>query len=308
MNINEHIHIGMPVFNGEAHLAEALESLLNQTYEDFELFIVDNVSTDGTPAIAQAYVKRDPRVKYYPQTRWVSATENWNRAYELAAHGAKFFMWASDDDLWARNYIESLLPPLVQNPGIVLSFSQVDVIDMEGKSINELYRDCFPRGNTAFKRIRSIIRGGKFSAIYGLIRTDAVRWAPCLFETRFGSDLWFLIRLATTGDFEMVKHPLFFKRTGGICETGEDPSAFYDPLETWNIGEDEWNLICDLNLGSFAKLYIFYRFRFLAKTLYPQDKKLDWFLLPIFWCYMLWKNPRSFGFRSRLRKQLQLIM
>ena len=300
--MSELIRIGMPVFNGEAYLAEAFESLLNQTYENFEIFVVDNVSTDGTQGIAQAYAKKDSRIKYFRQSEWVSATANWNRTYALAAHGVRFFMWASDDDLWAKDYIESLLPPLIQNPKVVLSFSQTDVIDMEGRSIGELYRKSFPGGTTSFRRIQSIIRDGKYSAIYGLVRTDSVRWVPCMYDTSFGSDLWFLIRLATTGDFHMIKRTLFFKRTGGICESGEDPSVSLDPLKIWNIGDEEWTLISELNLSYFTKLYTFYRLKFFGKTVYPQHKKLDWFLMPGFWCYMLWKNPYSFGIRSRLRK------
>lgn len=304
MEKREHIRIGMPVFNGETHLAEAFDSLLNQTYENFEIFVVDNASTDGTQDIAQAYAKKDSRIKYFRQSEWVSATANWNRTYELAAHGVRFFMWASDDDLWAKNYIESLLPPLIQNPKVVLSFSQTNVIDMEGKIIGELYRKSFPAGDTPLRRIRSIIRDGKFSTLYGLIRTDAVRWRPCFFDASFGADLWFLIRSATVGGFHMVKQPLFFKRTGGLCETGGDPSVSHDPQKIWNIGHEEWNLISNLHLSILAKLYIFYRLRFLAKTLYPEQKRLDWVLLPIFWCYMVWKNPRSFGFRSKIGRYL----
>jgi hypothetical protein len=213
-------------------------------------------------------------------------------------------MWASDDDLWAKDYIESLLPPLIQNPKIVLFFSEADEIDKEGRTIGELYRKSFPKGNTAFKRIRSLIRIRKFPAIYGLIRKDAIRWNPCFYDTSFPVDLWFLIRLATSGDFHVVKRPLFFKRTGGICETGEDPSVSRDPLKTWNIGEQEWKDIYNLNLSLFDKFYTFYSLRFLAKIRYPQYKKIDWFLQPFFICYMLLKNPRSFGFRSRLRRYL----
>jgi glycosyltransferase involved in cell wall biosynthesis len=305
MNKSEFIRIGLPVFNGEGHLAEALESLLNQTHNNFEICVVDNASTDRTPEIVKAFSRKDSRIKYIRNTKWVCATENWNRTYELVGNSGRFFMWASDDDLWARNYIESLLPPLVENPEIVLSFSQVDEIDMKGQKVAELYRNLFPKGRTAFKRIRSIIRIGRFSAIYGLVRADAIRWRPCLFDTCFGSDLWFLIRLATVGDFHMVERPLFFKRAGGMCEKGDDPSVSHDPLKTWNIGKEEWGLIYSLNLSAFAKYCTFYRLKFLAKTLYPQHKKIDFFLIPLFWSYMLWKNPRSFGFRTKIRRRFR---
>ncbi len=303
--MSDHIHIGLPVYNGEAHLAEALESLLNQTHKNFELFIVDNASSDETPVICQSFAKKDSRIKYFRQKDWVCATENWNRTYEMAGRNTKIFMWASDDDLWARDYIESLLPSLIQNSKVVLSFSQADEIDMNGQKIGELYRRSWPDGNTAFQRVRSIINDGKYSALYGLFKTGAIDWNPLFFDTSFGSDLWFLIQVATKGKFHMTKRPLFYRRTGGISEKGDDPSASYDPLKTWNIGREEWDLIYGLNLGTFAKYYTFYRLKFFAKTVYPQHKKIDVFLTPLFWSYMLWKNPRSLGIRTRMRRKFR---
>lgn len=110
MNISELVRIGLPVYNGEQHLAMSLESLLNQTHNNIEIFVVDNASTDGTKEIVQRISRKDSRIKYLRFDNWVNATENWNRTYEIAASGTRFFMWASDDDIVAEEYIESLLP------------------------------------------------------------------------------------------------------------------------------------------------------------------------------------------------------
>jgi len=303
--MEELIRIGMPVFNGDSHLAETLESLLNQTYEDFEILVVDNVSTDGTQDIANEYARKDSRVKYLRLSEWVSLTENWNRTYELASGGVRFFMWASDDDLCHKDYIESLLPPLLQNRNIVLSFSQADEIDMKGEKISELYRESYPKGDTTFKRIQSLMQVHKFPAINGLIRTEAISWSPCFHDTSIPVDLWFLIRLATCGVFHIVKRPLFFKRTGGLGETGHDPSVSHDPLTTWNVGEQEWKDICRLNLSFFDKVYTFYRLKLLAKCRYPQFKTIDWFLRPSFLYIMLRQDPHYLGLRSRMRSYIR---
>ena len=58
------LSIGLPVYNGERFLAQALDCLLAQTFRDFEIIISDNASTDRTPEICRAYARRDPRVRY----------------------------------------------------------------------------------------------------------------------------------------------------------------------------------------------------------------------------------------------------
>ena len=61
------LSIGLPVYNGENFLAESIESLLGQSYEDFELIISDNASTDGTEDICRSYAQQDSRIRYIRQ-------------------------------------------------------------------------------------------------------------------------------------------------------------------------------------------------------------------------------------------------
>ena len=67
MNTIPRLSIGLPVYNGENFVAESLEALLGQSYEDFELIISDNASTDGTARICQHYEKKDSRIRYVQQ-------------------------------------------------------------------------------------------------------------------------------------------------------------------------------------------------------------------------------------------------
>ena len=70
MNSNlPRVSIGMPIYNGERYLRSALDSLLAQTFEAFEIIISDNASTDATPAICSAYAAKDPRIRYYRNER-----------------------------------------------------------------------------------------------------------------------------------------------------------------------------------------------------------------------------------------------
>ncbi len=78
MNATPRLSIGLPVYNGEEYLTESLEALLGQTYEDFELIISDNDSTDGTADICRRYAKQDSRIRYFRQPRNIGCNPNHN--------------------------------------------------------------------------------------------------------------------------------------------------------------------------------------------------------------------------------------
>ena len=90
------VSLGMPVFNGERYLATAIESVLGQTFDDFELLLCDNASTDATGDICRSFAGADPRVRYIRNPENLGAHPNFNRAFELAT--GRFFKWASHDD------------------------------------------------------------------------------------------------------------------------------------------------------------------------------------------------------------------
>jgi glycosyltransferase involved in cell wall biosynthesis len=104
------VSIGMPVYNGESYIREALDSLLAQTFSDFELLISDNASTDGTQAICETYARKDRRIRYVRQNNNLGAGRNFEYVLDHA-HG-KYFMWAAHDDMWASNWLEILVPEL----------------------------------------------------------------------------------------------------------------------------------------------------------------------------------------------------
>lgn len=97
------VSVGMPVYNGAKYIREALDSLLAQTFTDFELIISDNASTDGTQAICEEYAQRYPKIRYVRQSKNKGATENFR--FVLGCANADLFMWAAYDDLWAPHYL-----------------------------------------------------------------------------------------------------------------------------------------------------------------------------------------------------------
>src|SRR5438270_1690210 len=97
------VAIGMPVWNGEAFLSEAIESILAQTYGDFELVISDNASTDATAEICRSYAQRDARIRYIRQEKNIGANSNYNGVFRRSS--GEYFKWAAHDDVLAPEFI-----------------------------------------------------------------------------------------------------------------------------------------------------------------------------------------------------------
>src|SRR5262245_45018612 len=102
-NATPRVSIGLPIFNGEKYVAQAFDSILAQTYADFELIISDNASTDQTEAICQAYANRDRRIRYYRNNRNLGAAANYNRVFDLST--GVYFKWAAHDDIVLPTFV-----------------------------------------------------------------------------------------------------------------------------------------------------------------------------------------------------------
>src|SRR5713101_1663534 len=121
------VSIGVPVYNGERYLGAALDSLLTQTYEDFELVICDNASTDRSGEIAQSYAAKDKRVRYARNQKNLGAARNYRRTFELSS-GA-YFRWAPADDLSGPELLARCVEILDREPSVVLVNPKTSFID-----------------------------------------------------------------------------------------------------------------------------------------------------------------------------------
>lgn len=217
------VTIGLPVYNGEAFIARAIESILSQTYQDLELIIMDNCSTDGTKDICEQYLGQDPRVRYFRHDENVGVIANFNSAFEHAR--GKYFKWAASDDICAPTLVEKLVQALEDRPQAVIAFSGALIFDEYPEvGLPNLTEDEYPRYNvtgitycqrlfsrTPMERIKSILRSDHpGTMIYGLIRSDALRKSH-LHQVE-GSDRLLLTELALEGEYILVDEPLFYRR------------------------------------------------------------------------------------------------
>jgi glycosyltransferase involved in cell wall biosynthesis len=219
------ISIGLPVYNGAAYIAQSIDSLLAQTYDNFELVICDNASTDATEAICRAYAARDPRVQYHRNARNRGVGYNHRRAFELSR--GEYFRWAGADDITHPRLLEQCAAALDSQPSAVLAYPRTLLIDDAGAVIEEYEDRLHLQGPDPVQRLRvylKVIR--RCNAVYGLIRSEVLERTGLLGDI-VGADMCLLAELTLHGTFFEVPEFLFSRRihAGSVAGTGKDDHA-----------------------------------------------------------------------------------
>ena len=204
------VSVGVPVFNGEEYLAATLNSLLAQTFSDFEIIICDNASTDGTKAICDDFVQRDSRVRYYRQPENVGAARNFNRTFDLAC--GEYFQWFAHDDLCAPTFLERCVARLDAVPEAVLCFPMTQFIDANGLHVSNYDHPLDLEAKIRMERfLQFVLTEHIVVEIFGVIRSDVLRKTPRI-ASYIGSDLVLLAELGLHGPFLVIPEYLFFHR------------------------------------------------------------------------------------------------
>ncbi|HEY9771482.1 MAG TPA: glycosyltransferase family 2 protein [Coleofasciculaceae cyanobacterium] len=247
MNQNQPlVSIGMPVYNGERFLENALNSILAQTFTDFELIISDNGSTDRTEDICRTYANADRRIRYFRNQQNFGAGWNFDRVTELAR--GKYFKWACHDDLCAVEFLQRCIDILEQDPKTVLAYPKTLIID-EHESEIEKYEDRFhlqsDQASQRFKTYHHLVRyGHQCHPFHGLIRRDILTQLLPL-GSYPSSDLILLGKLALYGKFYEVPSYLFWKRDHAQASVRahnafRDRIAWYDPSKKGKLHLTRW--------------------------------------------------------------------
>ena len=234
------VSIGLPVYNGELFLKKALDSLLNQTYSNFELIISDNNSTDSTQKICQEYAKNDKRICYIHQEKNIGAFSNFS--FVLTKAKAKYFMWAAVDDYWDNDFLQKNLDILQMDPNIVCSISKINTYDFTDEELDKydiktvnypkflknfvktrrkkLISSSFPISGSYTQKIRLFLKNpGASSRFYGLYRTNQIK--ECYIKKQFiGVEFAISLNLLKHGNFYEVDEVLFHRFSSGWSTYG----------------------------------------------------------------------------------------
>ena len=244
------VSIGLPVYNGENYLEEALEAILAQTFRSLELVISDNASTDRTEEICRAHAAKDSRIRYYRHLKNLGPAWNHNRVFELST--GEYFRWAAHDDLFAPSLIEQSVEVLDSDSSVVLCHAKAEVIgegDTQGEYNTTLNTDSY----RPYERIRGLMHGDRqFSEhrcyqIYGLMRS-AILKETSLMGYYAHADGILLVQLAFLGRFHEIPEYLFFPRSHAeqsvvLARTDYRLyTAWFDPSKAGKITLPRWKI------------------------------------------------------------------
>ena len=220
------VAIGLPVRNGANYLAAAIESILAQTYGDFDVLISDNASIDGTEQICRAYAKRDRRIRYMRREKNVGAAANHNLLVRMA--DSPYFKWAAHDDVLAPGFLAACVDVLDRNPTVVLASPASMLIDEFGKALSYAFGGMIDRSGVCWPVMPEKNDGlmakdpaVRFEAvmlnmfmcveIFGLMRRSMLLRTP-LQGPFCGANKVVLARMSLLGPFWLGQETLFFRR------------------------------------------------------------------------------------------------
>jgi len=234
------VSIGMPVYNGEKYIRYAIDSVLAQTFQDYELVICDNASTDGTEAICRAYAEKDSRVRYHRNPQNLGAGPNYNLAFELA-QSPDYFKWLAHDDVIEPTFLEKCIEALDAAPYAVLCQTLISNIDQDGKQYSvydSALTECRTSHHPSARFSECILKRHRNSDIFGVIRRSAMN-GSVLHGDYYCQDKAFVTDMSLQGRFLYIDEPLLGYR--------DHPDQFthalkvFETLSWHNTSGTRWN-------------------------------------------------------------------
>lgn len=227
------VSIGLPAYNGADFLSEAITSILDQTFTDFELILCDNASTDGTSQICEDFARQDQRITYIRQSQNFGAAVNYNRAFHEAR--GEYFKWAAHDDILEPTFLQRCVETLDTDPGCLLAHCGTVFIDEKGYS-ESCYIDCLASDSEdPVERFRTwmALPRGQCNPVFGLVRREEMV-KTILHGDYIGADRILLGEFALRGRATFIREGLFLRRIHSNMSTLANPNAL--ALTEWFSG------------------------------------------------------------------------
>ena len=255
MTSNPKLTIGMPVYNGELFIKKAIESILDQTFTDFELIISNNSSTDSTEKICQDFIDKDNRIQIHTQKKNIGIHRNFN--FLLSKAKGEYFAWAAVDDYLDNDFMEKNLKILESDKSVVSSVGKiipygVDSLDIDSTLVDTSVFPKFLKNFIKSGRRRKMIDAGPVSGNmnykirtffkitkslgrwYGVHRTEQLK--KCIIEKPFiNVEVSVFLNLLRLGDFHEESSTILHEFDEGISSRGIINMAKYSGHNLFEI-------------------------------------------------------------------------
>jgi glycosyltransferase involved in cell wall biosynthesis len=202
------VSIGVPVYNGAAALHVMLESLLQQTFMDFEIIVSDNASTDETADICAKFMAREPRIRYIRQATNIGPERNFKFVLEQAR--GHYFMWSAVDDVRSPEFLEENVNFLKTHPDYVASTCPNR---LQGREVVS-----FAIEGSIVERFHAFLDHcwASHGIFYALIRTEVLRDCNAVGQSFFGVDWAVDLFLASRGQIHRTAKGMMVSGVSGI--------------------------------------------------------------------------------------------
>jgi len=196
------------VYNEAKYLRESIQAIKAQSYDDYEIIVGDNASTDGSSEIIEELATLDSRIRHIKRPENIGALQNWNDIVGQAK--GEYFVLAGGHDLWSPNYLKCLVDALDNNKSAVLAFCKTQWIDELGSEVDTLTSTLDTSGMTRLGRFVSIMYANQHY-LYGMTRLSSMKKNRLQMEI-IGSGEIYLQELVQQGDFVLVENERWYRR------------------------------------------------------------------------------------------------
>jgi glycosyltransferase involved in cell wall biosynthesis len=254
------VSIGLPVFNGEKYLAKLLNTMVAQDYEDFELIISDNASTDSTPQICREFGGRDRRIRYLRNEVNIGLAPNHNRVFKECR--GEFFKWVAYDDEYSKDMIRRCVEVLQDAPPTVsVVYPACELIDESGKPLGVFSDRVALPDPRPHRRLRCLLSNlDIYNCTYGMMRSSILAKTR-LYGSFPKSDHVLFAELAMLGELRHIPEPLLRLRhhpgrSFQANRTLQRLRELFDPVEAKKRsfftleGKVRWELLRSASLPS----------------------------------------------------------